>query len=161
MLNKCTCDLSFKDVIDLVIATVCFGSDDYLAEICQEFLLEYQKQQLVNMPVPLIISNNESRRSEIISFDKPFITSSNICTLLMRLDYIEQFKIKHIVSTINHYNILDRKLEIPNSKSTNNITNTEIFIMIKMFIVYYLTVYNNIASFEYNLGLSILNAINK
>ena len=159
--NVDTNRMAFKDIMSLIFhAGKLMGErDEGWSKYYNNFIEEFEYQNKIKWPELSISRNDYSKRIDILA-RKAFIPSDNMFMLILRLLYIENFKITYLYETYNYHPILKHIIvfNIPEN-SIKKLSIDKLLNLLKSHIAYYMKIYNDSDRLEYQLGKKILNNI--
>lgn len=171
LLDKMTNTVSFKESVCLIFHAIEAVSRDTVdpdstawASIYQQFTSELTGQRTLQWPQLEITRNDYSRRIDILTITKSFAPSTNICMLLFRLLYIESYKRPYVLKSYNYTRILGHRFKSKAKSPTDAVTVSslsllQLFELLAEFIKYYMRIYSDTSTIEYQLGKVILEQI--
>jgi hypothetical protein len=147
---------TFKDIISLIFHSVSIMTKNKPAiEEWELFFSSYQeelkRQNKLNWPSIVLIKNEYNKRIESLP-NKPFLKSSHLLILLLRLLYIENQKKMY-------KNILNHIIDTPDQIKIKNITLGRLFEILKVYVQHYKTIYSDNTLFEYQIAIAIINLL--
>ena len=130
------------------------------SEFYQEFEDNLEAQNKLGWSKLNYITNGVRRRVEIFS-PASFIRTKNLLTLILRLVYIENFKLEKInqTGTSGFHEILTYKIDIPDKYLVREVSLARLFDIFKLYMNYYTRIYQNGLMYEYILGKTIIDQI--
>lgn len=171
LMNKHINNLNFKDIISMIFHAVKNTDEKKLDTITdnakwknfhEDFKLNLELQNNRGWPKLNYIKNDTRKRLEIFSPTSYNITK-NLLILLLRLIYIESFKLNELASTPygrgNFHEVLTYKIDIPDKYPASDVSFIRLIEILKMYISYYTRIYQNVMMYEYSLGTSILEQL--
>jgi len=168
LMTKSINNLNFKDIISMIFHSVKNINDkktDTVVEYTkwhdfyEDFKLNLEIQNNRSWPRLNYIKNDSKKRLEIFSPTSYNITK-NLLILILRLLYIENFKLKEATSiSTSFHEILTYKIDIPDKYPISDLSLVRLFEIFKMYMSYYTRIYSNPMMYEYSLGASILDQI--
>lgn len=172
-IKKNVINLTFSETISLIFHTIYtlkfqsdFNDDNIWQNIYLQFCGELEKQDSLKWPQITLLRNYSHECIHTLSSDKPFIDSTNILTLLLRLLFIEKYKYNNDLKYVSFGNILHHALDKINNDSVtfitiNNLSIYGMFTLLEKQIEYYIKFYKNQSYLEYQLGIKILALVNE
>ena len=121
-----------------------------------DFEKTFEAQNNVSWPKLNYIDNGYRKRLEIFT-PSSYYPSKNILILLSRLVYIENYKTQHIHNRKDYHKILTHKIDIPDKYISTKVTFIRLFEILKMYMNYYLRIYQNGMMYENILAKLILD----
>lgn len=125
----------------------------------KSFLDELKKQETLGWPQLNIVKNNYHKRIDVYP-SSTFLRSDNVLVLLHRLLFIENYKRGIMQDSDTYAKVLNHKISV--NDTTSNIKTKEVSLgkileMVKSYLSYYVSIYNDESKMEYRLGWYILD----
>lgn len=127
-------------------------------ELFDEFTTTLKIQNNKRWPKLNHIRNNFRKRLEIFS-SASYHPSRNILMLLLRLLYVETYKISNISVADDYYDILGHRISTSDRYSPDKITMSRLFEILKMHLQHYMRIYHNEMIYENILCKSIIDQL--
>lgn len=151
-------DINFKDVISLFFHALIelAETDSEWKNIYDEFQTEFEMQNKNGWPELSLVRNDSQKRYDIFS-STSYIPTKNILLLLLRLLYIENYKLTNAYQFYDYHKILDAYIDLTVT-NIQNITFGEIFSKIEECMRLYVRIYRG-NGVENSLGKAILEQL--
>jgi hypothetical protein len=126
----------------------------------EEFQLNLESQNKTGWFKPSYMTNTVRRRMEVFS-PSSFVQTKNLLVMVLRLLYIESFKQEKLkeIPNNNFYEILSYKIDIEDKYPARQVSLTRLFEIFKLYMNYYVRIYQNGLMYEYILGKTIIDQI--
>ena len=167
LMNKHINTLNFREIICLIfhaVKTISESTDpenphQQWIQFYKDFELNLEHQNNKRWPKLSLMENRFRKRLEIFS-PTSYNTTKNILVLILRLLYIENYKIKNALSpNTDFHEILTYKINITDDYESSKVSIVRLFEIFKLYMMYYIKVYNNEMMYENMLGKSILQQL--
>jgi hypothetical protein len=134
--------------------------DKKWSDFYNEFLINLEAQNKIGWAKLVYITNQIRRRLEIFS-PSSFVPSKNLLVQILRLLYIEDFKMQNLplIENKNFYEILTYKIDIPDKYTVRQVSLPRLFEILKLYVGYYIRIYENGLMYECVLGKAIFEQI--
>lgn len=166
IIGKNISNTSFKEIISLMFYASLVMSNSTedpdstkWKEIYSEFEKQLEEQNQHGWPKMTIIKNNFGKRIDIFTLNEPFMESNNILTLFFRLLFIENYKRPYIFKSYDYHKVMGYKIKSNNDNSVKNLSLEDLVNLLKKYMIYYISIYNNDMRMEYQLGKKIYNQL--
>ena len=153
-------DITSIDIISLIFhCTISMAkTDSGWNKFYSEFITDFENQNKNKWPELIIIKNDFSKRTDAICITS-FIDSKNLLTILQRILYIEQYKIKYVCDTYQYHPVLSHKINLNVYFNIKKMSINNLFDLLKICMTDYLKIYNDDEKIENLLAKNILKQI--
>src|SRR5271154_4704567 len=161
IISKTSDSVTFKDIISLIfyaVSTLAKNSTNPDSTTWANFYYEFEHEltlQNQNKWPKLSIIKNDYEKHLDIMLSSPFIKSTNLLMLLLRLLYIENYERKYIFKTYNYPEILNHRVQVPMQTEISKLSLSDLFDLLKHGIQHYHKIYRSQETFEYQLAKAI------
>jgi len=157
--------ITLEEIISLIFHATgqMITYDETWKEYYIEFQRELDKQNKYGWPKLNFTRKEYYKRLDSLT-TRSFIMSNNILLLLLQLLYTEKCKKNNIINNIymyfERYDILNHSIDTGDQYSIDQLSLDKLFEILEKYIIFYINMYNNKMSFEYELSKNILTQLN-
>jgi len=172
ILSKNISELNFHEVISLVFyaiegihsgegistSSTSNQSNADWTSLYKDFLALLESENKRRWPKLNCITNSYRKRLEVF-FPSTFTQTNNILLLLLRLLYVETFKVDNMPAQLAPHPVLLHHINIPDKYKSTEVSLVRLFELLKSYLGYYVKIYHNEMMFEYVLGKKVSDHI--